>query len=257
MTLSRTPLSRTPQIACLIVLATALHAGDALPKGDAVLAKYIEVTGGSAAYAKILNSITKGTMEIVSQGIKGALTVYAAEPSKMYSVFEIAGAGKFEEGTDGKTAWSLSALQGARIKEGEERALALRSAKSNPQTHWKESYTNAECVGVETVDGNVCYKVVMTPLEGRPETHYFEKDSGLMVRQTGILKTPMGDVSVDASIGDYRPESGILMPHSLNQKLAGQQLKLTFTSIVFNTDIPKDRFDLPPEIKALLAKKEK
>ncbi|MDQ6664917.1 MAG: DUF620 domain-containing protein [Acidobacteriota bacterium] len=250
-------LSRTQQFAFPIVMAVALHAGDGLPKGDAVLDKYIEATGGSPAYAKIHNSITKGTMEIVSQGIKGALTVYAAEPSKMYSVFEIAGVGKFEEGTDGKTAWSLSALQGARIKESEERALALRSANFNPQTHWKESYKSAECVGVETVDGNVCYKVVMAPLEGKPETHYFDKESGLMVRQTGTLKTPMGEVPVDASIGDYRLESGILMPHSLNQKLAGQQLKLTFTSIVFNTDIPKERFDLPAEIKALLAKKEK
>lgn len=249
MTLART--------ACLLVFATVIHAEDALPKGEAILEKYIEATGGRAAYAKIHNSITKGTMEIVSQGIKGALTVYAAAPSKMYSVFEIAAVGKFEEGTDGKVAWSTSAMQGPRVKESEERALALRSANFNPQIHWKESYKSAECVGVETVDGRVCYKVVMTPLEGKPETHYFEKDSGLMVRQTGVLKTPMGEVRVDDTIGDYRLESGILMPHSLNQTLAGQQLKLTFTSIVFNADIPKDRFDLPPEIKALLAKKEK
>ncbi|MGI8991232.1 MAG: DUF620 domain-containing protein [Bryobacteraceae bacterium] len=247
-------LART---ACLIVFATAIHAEDALPKGESVLDKYIEATGGRAAYAKLHNSITKGTMEIVSQGIKGALTVYAAEPSKMYSIFEISGVGKFEEGSDGKVAWSLSAMQGARVKDGEERALALRSGNFNPQTKWKESYKSAECVGVETVDGKVCYKVAMTPLEGKPETHYFEKDSGLMVRQTGTLKTPMGEVPVDATIGDYRPESGVLMPHSLNQSVAGQQLKLTFTSVAFNTDISKDRFDLPPEIKALLAKKEK
>lgn len=234
-----------------------IHAQDTLPKGEAILDKYVEATGGKAAYAKVHNSIAKGRMEILGQGVKGDLTVYSAEPTKMYSVFEIAGVGKIEEGTDGKAAWSLSALQGARIKEGEEKALALRSANFNSHVNWKQSYKSVETTGKETMGGKPCYKVLLTPLEGKPETQYYEQDSGLLVRQTGSVKTPMGEIPVDAAVGDYRAESGILMPHLLKQSVAGQQLAFTFASIQFNVEIPHDRFDLPPEIKALQSRKEK
>ena len=249
------------QLGCVAFLVTAInpgiHAQDTLPNGEAVLERYVTATGGKAAYAKVHNSIATGRMEIVGQGLKGDLTVYTAEPSKMYSVFEIGGVGKIEEGTDGKVAWSLSAIQGARIKEGEEKALALRSANFNSHANWKQSYKSAETVGTEAIDGKLCYKVVLTPLEGKPETQYYEKESGLLLRQTGSVKTPMGEVPVDATVSDYRAESGILMPHILKQSIAGQQLSFTFASIRFNVAIPKDRFDLPPEIKTLLNRKEK
>ena len=248
-------------LGCVALIVAGIHAGayaqDTLPKGEAVLDKYVEATGGKAAYAKVHNSSTKGRMEIAGQGVKGDLTVYGAEPSKMYSVFVIDGVGKIEEGTDGKVAWSLSALQGARVKEGEEKALALRAANFNNHLNWKQFYKSAETTGLETLDGKPCYKVLLTPLEGKPETQYYEKDSGLLVRQTGSVKTPMGEVPVDATVSDYRAESGILMPHLLKQSVAGQQLLFTFASIKFNVEIANDRFDLPPEIKALLSRKEK
>lgn len=238
-------------------ISPGLHGQGSLPDGEAVLAKYIEASGGKAAYEKLHNSITTGSMEVVGQGMKGKLTVYSAEPRKMYSVFEIAGAGTVEEGTDGTVAWALSAVQGARIKEGEEKALALRSANFNAHLNWKRSYSSAETAGIETVEGKPCYKVTLTPIEGKPEARYYDKESGLLVRQTGSVKTPMGELPVDAMVGDYRAESGILMPHSITQSVAGRRLSLTFASIRFNADIPKDRFELPPEIKTLLSRKEK
>ena len=67
----------------------------------------------------------------------------------------------------------------------------------------------------------------------------------------------MGEVPVDATVADYRAETGILMPHLLKQSVAGQQLLFTFASIKFNVGIPNDRFDLPPQIKTLMSRKEK
>jgi hypothetical protein len=36
--------------------------------------------------------------------------------------------------------------------------------------------------------------------------------------------------------------------------MMNQELQITIESSEFNTEIPKDRFDLPPEIKALVEK---
>ena len=35
----------------------------------------------------------------------------------------------------------------------------------------------------------------------------------------------------------------------------GQEFTMTIDSVKYNVDIPKDRFDLPPEIQALVNKK--
>jgi len=51
--------------------AGALAAADELPKTETILDKYIEATGGKAAYAKIHSEISTGTMEFAAMGLKG------------------------------------------------------------------------------------------------------------------------------------------------------------------------------------------
>ncbi len=241
-------------LASLLTFTAFLSAASDLPKAEAILDKYVEVTGGKEAYDKIHSSISNGTMEIPAQNIKGTVTVYNAEPAMEYTVIEIGGLGKMEEGTDGNVAWALSAMQGARIKEGDERAAALKSANFKNRAHWQDFYKGAETVGTESVDGKSCYKIVLTPKEGKPETEYYDKSSGLLVKQTATLKTPMGEIPVETSVAGYRKESGLLVPHKMQQNAMGQQFEISIDSIKMNADIPKDRFDLPAEIKALQAK---
>ncbi len=237
-----------------LTLAALLNAADSLPKADTVLEKYVEVTGGKEAYDKVHSSISSGTMEIPAQNIKGTVTVYNSEPALEYTVIDISGLGKMEEGTDGNVAWALSAMQGARIKEGDERAAALKSANFKNRAHWQEFYKSAETVGVETVDGKACYKIVLTPKEGKPETEYYDKTSGLLVKQTATLKTPMGEIPVETSVSDYRKEGGLMVPHKMQQSAMGQQFQISIDSVMMNAEIPQDRYNLPPEIKALQAK---
>src|SRR4051794_4598106 len=105
------------------VLATGFGlANDNLPKGETILDKYIELTGGRAAYEKNHSEVSVGTMEFVGKGIKGNISSYRAEPDKSYTEIDIQGIGKVKEGSDGKVAWSLSAMQGPRLKDGEEKA---------------------------------------------------------------------------------------------------------------------------------------
>src|SRR5437868_4503983 len=163
-----------------VVLATGVgRAADDLPKAETILDKYIESTGGKAAYEKNHNEVSSGTMEFVGKGIKGNISSYRAEPDKSYTEIDIQGIGKVKEGSDGKVAWSISAMQGPRLKEGEEKAGAFQAARFNADLNWRDTY-KAEITGVEKVDGKDCYKVLMTPKEGMPMTRYYEKKSNLL-----------------------------------------------------------------------------
>lgn len=235
------------------LLAFFLLAADPLPTGETVLAKYLEATGGMAAHEKIHGSISKGTMALASQNIKGTVTVYESDPGKQVVVIEFTGIGKIEEGTNGTIAWSSSALQGARLKEGDEKAAALRSANaSNKFLDWKKFYKSVETVGLEDVDGKPCYKLVMTPLTGKPEVDYYDKSSGLLLKETATVVTPMGEIQTTARPSDYRKEGDVLLPHKLTQTVAGQTVEMTIDSVQFNPDFPKDRFEPPADVKALI-----
>jgi hypothetical protein len=230
-------------------------AEETLPKADVIIEKYIEVTGGKAAYGKVHNEISTGTLELVGKGIKGTLTIYRAEPDKSYTLTEIEGVGKVEEGSDGQVAWTRSAMTGPRLKEGEEKATSLRSGRFNAELHWREHFKKVETAGVEDVNGQPCYKVVMTPAEGSPVTRYYDKKSNMLVKTAMTIKIPMGEFPVESVVSDYRKEGEILMPHRLNQKMAGNEILITIEGVKYNAEIPKGTFDLPEDVKPLVNKK--
>ena len=181
------------------------------------------------------------------------MTMYHAEPVKSYMVVEIEGIGKMEEGTDGSVVWERSALKGPRIKTGEERAVSLRGAALQHDTRWRDYFTKVECTGVEPVDGHVCYRVVLTPRDGQPETRYYDKGTSLLVRTSMIMKTEMGEIPAESSVGDYRKVDGVLVPFLVKQKVLGQEFTVTLQSVKNNVELAKDRFALPDDVKALAA----
>jgi hypothetical protein len=231
-----------------------VRAEEPLPKAEEILDKFVDVTGGKAAYEKVHNEKSAGTFEFVGKGVKGTLTSYRAEPNKMYTRVELENIGAIEHGSDGETAWTLSALQGPHIAEGEERALALREATLREPLLWRKLYKSVETAGVENVDGAACYKVVLTPNEGKPETQYYDKKSNLLVKMTMTVVSQMGEIPTEMVVSDYKVQDGLLSPRKIRNKMLGQEFETTVGQIEYNVDMPKDRFDLPNEIKALAKK---
>jgi len=42
------------------------------------------------------------------------------------------------------------------------------------------------------------------------------------------------------------------MPHKVTQKAAGQEFSISIDKVEYNAEIPKEKFELPAEIKALM-----
>ena len=238
----------------LLGAAWAASAAD-LKTGEAVLDRFVEATGGAAAYEKIHSMVMKGTMGMPAMGLKGDVTINSAEPNKVSLMTELAGVGKIVEGSDGTNAWTFSALQGPQLKKGDELADSLREAFFHKENDWRAIYKSAELNGVEEVNGKPAYKVVLTPKSGGPETQYYDKDSGYMVRHQSIRKTAFGEIPVDVSVSEYRKEcEGPVLPHTMVQSVAGQKIELNIKSIMCPEKLPADTFEPPAEIKALIKK---
>jgi len=245
-----------PRFVLISVLSVlpAVHAADALPTAQAIMDRYIEVTGGKQNYAKRTSEIVTGTLEFAAQGIKGKIQRYSAEPDKYYATLDIGGIGTIEMGVTDGIAWEKSAILGPRIKSGEEKAQALREASLNASLNWRKHFPKAEVEGMENVDGDDCYKVVLSPPEGHPQTMYFSKKSGLAVKTTMVATSQMGEVPVSVVVTYYKNFNGVWVPSKTTQKAAGQEFTMTIDSVQMNPEIPAERFALPAEIKALAAK---
>ena len=230
-----------------------LFAAD-LPTGEKVLQISLEKSGGAAAFAKLKSAEMTGTVELAGHNISGPVSLFQAG-DKSYTVIDLPGIGKAEEGYDGQIAWEMNALQGPRIKDGEERAAVARASKISLLASWRDIYTSAKTMGTEDVDGKPAWKVVMTPKEGKEEIFFFDQATGLLVRSVQTLTTPLGEIPVEQEMSDYRTVGGVKTPFSMTQKAMSQTLVMHFDKVQYNAAIPPGTFDLPPAVKALAARK--
>ncbi|MCL1908672.1 MAG: hypothetical protein FWG12_04810 [Holophagaceae bacterium] len=246
---------------CLIALwATALCAqgapqtlSSALPLGESIMDKYIGATGGMAAYKALKNTVIKGAMDVPAMGIKANLTIYASEPNLTLQEMEIPGLGKMLEGVDGKVAWGFSSMTGPTIKTGKIAEAALNEAQFRAED-WKSKYVKVETVALETVEGEECYKVLLTPKAGEPLINHYSKSSGLLIKSETSSDTEMGKITIEILFKDYRKVGEMLMPFKMDQKGAGQAMTIAITDIKTNADLPKSTFEPPAEVKALMNK---
>src|ERR1700722_10071245 len=98
------------------------------PTGEQILQLSLERSGGAAAFAKVKSVVMTGTVEMAGHNISGPVSVFQ-QGDKSYTVIDLPGIGKVEEGFDGTVAWEANALQGPRIKDGEERAAVARASR--------------------------------------------------------------------------------------------------------------------------------
>lgn len=240
-------------VPALLLCTPSLFAAD-LPTGESIFSKSIEKSGGAAAYAKIKNSVLTGSLSMPAQNMSGSLKIYS-EGEKNYTVVDLPGVGKVEDGSDGDTAWEINALQGPRIKEGAEK-VALRNANSISMIKdWRDRFKELKTLGAEDVDGKPNYKVEVTPKEGKPMTIFFDQESGLITKLSMVVSTPVGEIPAETTLSDYKSVSGVMTPMTMTQKVMTANIVTHFDHVEYNAEIPKDRFELPATIKALKDKK--
>jgi len=239
-------------LALLAAFLPLFGADEALPSVETVYNHFVAATGGKAAYEARHNLIEHATIDFAKAGLKGSLTIYEAAPDKYLGLTELPGIGKMAAGSNGEVAWENTALQGPRIKQGVESSDALRDGAFNPFLHWQKLYAKAETAGSETVEGHDCYKIVLTPKEGHPMTQFYDKKSGLMIKTMATVTSQMGEVNAETLYDDYRKDGDVLTAHRMVERAAQQEVVIQIDSVEVNPEFAKDRFDLPPEIQALL-----
>ena len=223
------------------------------PTGSSIVDRFVAVTGGQANYAKITTEVAEGTVNMAAQGVSGTVKVWKKQ-GNAYTVIEIPGVGKLEEGVRQGVAWENNKITGARVRTGEEREAHVRNAAIDLDHLWRKYFPAAELAGSETVAGEDCHKVILKPKSGEPETRYFSKKSGLLLKMTGVMPSQMGPMPMESTMSDYRLVKGVMRPFKLGVSAGGQVAEMVFSKYTINTPVPDTAFALPPEVMGLVPK---
>lgn len=224
------------------------------PSAEEIMDRYVEVTGGKAAYEKLKNRRVTGTVEFKGAGLRGQVTILEAPEAKSVSVFEMAGLGKMEEGTDGNIAWEKSVIAGAKLKSGDEKAHAIRTANFYGDINWRKVFSKAKVVGSKRIDDKECWQVELTTPEGLVFQKFFDQKTGLLVMMKVTIKTPQMEVPTEVYPGDYHKVDGVLYAHEMRMKALTQELIVRVGKVEHNVDMPADAFAIPKDIQELVDK---
>ncbi len=235
-----------------VVEATGPVVDDGPMTAEKILALGLEKSGGAKAMEKHHGMKMTGTFSLPAMGVTAPIEVYQKAPNLMYTRIQSDMFGTIESGSNGSVHWEKSMMSGSKIKTGEEAAVAERQATFNLALKWKEFYDKAELAGEEEVDGTPCYKVIMTPKVGEPETTWIAKDSFLTIKSETTLNSEMGAISIEMNFSDFREMDGVLVPFKTRQVLMGmQEMLITADSMQWDPEFPAGVFELPDDIKAL------
>ena len=91
----------------------------------------------------------------------------------------------------------------------------------------KQEYAQLTVRGIEKVNGRDAYLVVGVPAGDKPESLYFDTQTGLLLRRQTVLPTPIGDSPFQTDFDDYRDTgSGVKFPFLIHMNPANARTEL-------------------------------
>jgi hypothetical protein len=218
---------------------------------DQILDKYLQAIGGAQALAKLTSFTAKGTYEgFDSDFAKVPVDVYAKGPNQRAIVAHMV-SGDSATVYDGREAWHAAPrdlsplpmipllgadLTGARV----DAQLTFPAAIKQLLTGWRADFPAV------TIDDKPVF-VVQGIIDRVPVKLYFDKTSGLLVRQTRYAPTVVGTVPLHVTYSDYRdvPGIGVKMPFTFQMTWVDGQYTVTLESVQPNAPIDAARFAKP------------
>ncbi len=214
-----------------------------LPTAESIFADFVEAAGGREAMEALNNVTLKGEFSV--QGAKGPMTLSRARPNKLRVVIDLGTLGKVDQGTDGEVAWSVAPMQGARLLEGKEKDVLIRSAYFDDDLHPEKVFKAMKCVGTTDVGGTKCYEVECTHPDGTVERRYFDATTHLLVQSQAKRPSPLGEVSVTTRFSDYRNAGKIKLPFRQEISSLGQSQVLQYSEATTNQELAEGVFVSP------------
>lgn len=220
------------------------------PKADQVLDKYIQALGGAQRLASITSFTGKGSYEgFDTEGDKFPVEIYAKAPNQRTTIVHLR-AGDNIRTYDGRNAWNTSAgtllpvpvisltggdLEGAKI----DASLSFPQQIKQTLKNWRTGFPSI------SIDDKEVEVVQGSSGDNTPVKLYFDKKSGLLLRQVRYTDTALGLNPTQVDYADYRDVSGVKMPFRLVVTWTDGRSTIVLSELRANVSIDAAKFAKP------------
>jgi photosynthetic reaction center cytochrome c subunit len=220
------------------------------PSADQVFDKYIQAIGGAQRLAALNSFVARGTYSgFDTEDEKMPVDIYAKSPNQRTTAVHLH-TGDNVRVFDGRNAWntsegSLMPVPVISLTAGELAGAKLDAALSFPGqikqlfTNWRTGFP------ATAIDDNLVDVVQGTQTDNTPVKFYFDKKSGLLLRQVRYTDTPIGFNPTQIDYGDYRDVSGVKMPFKLTVTWTDGRSIIELSQVRANAAVDAARFAKP------------
>ena len=216
-----------------------------IPSADQILNRYVEATGGRAAWQKLTSRVSRGTIDAPSMNMSGTIEVYEKAPNRVLVVVVMAGA-QFRQGFDGAAGWSDDPQNGLREQAGPELAETRRDADFYRPLNLRGLYTKFTVRGREKIRDRDAYLIEASlPEGGEPDKLYFDAQTGLPLRLISRRHGPEGNTEFQEDFEDYREVDGVQLPFTIHQSGGAALVTIHISEARHNLPIDDSQFARP------------
>jgi hypothetical protein len=219
---------------------------------DQILDKYLQALGGPAALAKFTSLTAKGTYEgFDSVSEKVPIDIYASAPDQLSTVVHLQRGDSVNtfDGTHGWTAQNDKLMRVLPLAEGDLGAAKMDGSVLFPAGLKKDFKWRTGFPAVTINDKPV--QIIQDASGGEFGTKlYFDKTSGLLVRQVRFMSTAVGIIPSQVDYSDYRLVGGVKFPYHVVATWTDNQTTVQLTSVQPNVKIDAAKFAMPAPPKA-------
>lgn len=244
-------LSALSLMSCVVGATVMAQNAEKLPTADEVLARYVEVTGGSAALLRYKSMTVHGHLTVPSRNIERQGVFYTKDGKAFQQVFLPDGK-VGASGYDGLTAWNLGPDGKVEIAKPDVALSAARDADMYYHLHVMKYFKSMEVVDVKVFNGRACYHLKGVNNWGMKNEQFYDKENGLLVGYSFNTAWRGGDGDATETFEDYKDFGGVRMATKNTHTEGGDISIFTITSVTYD-DVSDDMVALPEAVKAALA----
>jgi len=203
---------------------------------EKVVANHIKSIGGEEILATVNDVAVHATLAV--QGMELSMNTYQKAPNKICVETKM-GENLLSKQVYNGSVGKMTAQGQEQVLEGKMLETMKYQAILFPELSYTEQGYTLEITGVDKVDGNDAYKVIVTnPIENAT-TMYFDAKTGLKVKEVSVSE--MG--SSTTTFGEYKEFEGIKYPTKLTQSMGPQMIDVNITEVIINKGIEDKVFE--------------
>jgi photosynthetic reaction center cytochrome c subunit len=224
------------------------NAPDTPAAAEQVLDKYIQAIGGAQQLAKLTSFTAKGTYAGFDTDFQKVPSEISAKAPNQTTMTNHLPGGDNTTTFDGSEAWIAAAdrplpfilltkgdLDGAKLDADLSFPATLKQALSK----WHAGFPPV------TIDGRAVQVVEGTAAGGTLVKLFFDKQSGLLVRQTRFIDTTVGLIPLHVDYSDYRAVGGVKRPFKWTTTWVDGQSTTELTNVQPNAPVAAAKFAKP------------